>query len=331
MERRCGMHNVIYVPLEHIDQRYTVHLDNDIRSFLEIEKYDFITVYPESTDNRVLKEGMFLDAFATIRTKASQIYQIAALYEEGKVTNDTQFFFSDIWFPGIESLAYLNYFYKVTPRITGILHAGSFTDTDFVRDMERWAKNFEDVIFDICDTVFVASNFIRNDVIKKRMIAPHKIVVTSLPLDSNLNHLQGGFEKENIVVFNGRLCDEKQPHLFKELESWFKNHYSPSESWQFISTMEKGLSKKEYYHLLSRSKAVVSFALQENFGYGIAEAVKLGCVPIVPNRLVYPEIYEPQFRYNSIEECRELLLAAMDCAIQAPKLRSEFTFKTWFE
>ena len=49
--------------------------------------------------------------------------------------------------------------------------------------MERWAKNFEDIIFDISDTIFVASHFIKNDVIKKRIVNPNKLVVTHLPID----------------------------------------------------------------------------------------------------------------------------------------------------
>ncbi len=129
--------NLIYVPLEHIDKRYTSHLDRDITFYLKNENIDFIKVEAGHFDKKPLPKGMFLDAGTTIKTKSDQMFKIAELYENGKITDETTFFFSDLWFPGIESIAYLNYFYNVNPKITGIIHAGSFTDTDFVRDMER--------------------------------------------------------------------------------------------------------------------------------------------------------------------------------------------------
>ena len=41
---------------------------------------------------------------------------------------------SDLWHPGLpESIAYMNYFAKKDVKLRGLIHAGSFTDTDFVR------------------------------------------------------------------------------------------------------------------------------------------------------------------------------------------------------
>lgn len=321
------MSNYIYVPLEHIDKRYTIHLDKDIKSYLDAKAIEYIRVDPPKLSGE-LPKGMFLDAAGTIKTKSHQINMIAKLYEMRKVTNETTFFFSDLWFPGIESLAYLNYFYKVNPKITGIIHAGSFTDTDFVRDMERWAKNFEDIVFDISSKIYVASDFIKKDIIKKRIINPEKLKVTPLPLDSKLSEYYNT-EKENIVLFNGRICDEKQPWLFDKLKQEFS-----STEWKFISTQELNLSKDEYYKLLARSKAIVSFALQENFGYGIAEASYLGCVPIVPNRLVYPELYSEKYLYNNWEELTSKLVCAMTGSLISPQNSISInnnSIKTWFQ
>jgi glycosyltransferase involved in cell wall biosynthesis len=324
MERRFIMDNLVYIPIEHIDQRYTIHLDNDIENYLNKNNISYIKVNTPKLNPKPLN-GMFLDASSTIQTKSHQLKEIAKLYESGVITDSTTFFFSDLWFPGIESLAYLNYFFKVNPKITGIIHAGSFTDTDFVRDMERWAKNFEDIVFDISKKVFVASNFIKNDIIKKRIVNEDKIIVSGLPLDSSLDKYKTTVEKENIVIFNGRLCDEKQPDLFYKLKEYFKN-----ENWTFISTQEQNYSKDKYYKLLAKSRCVVSFALQENFGYGINEAVELGCIPILPNRLVYPEIYSNEFLYNDFNECCNILKKAMSGELKKPKPIFKNCFKTWF-
>jgi glycosyltransferase involved in cell wall biosynthesis len=49
----------------------------------------------------------------------------------------------------------------------------------------------------------------------------------------------------------------------------------------------------EYRALLSRADVVVSTAHQEFFGVSIAEAMAAGAVPLVPNRLAYPELLGP--------------------------------------
>ncbi|ACN14766.1 putative glycosyltransferase [Desulforapulum autotrophicum HRM2] len=49
-------------------------------------------------------------------------------------------------------------------------------------------------------------------------------------------------------------------------------------------------SKSVYFDWLSRGHIVVSTAIQENFGISVVEAVGMGCIPLLPDRLAYPEI-----------------------------------------
>jgi hypothetical protein len=316
---------IYYLPLEHLEMRYTTHLDRDIRKYLKDNNIQHTIIEPEKIDK--ITVGSFLDTGTTIMSKSKQIYCLAELYRQGKMQDDDVIFTTDLWFTGIESIAYLNYFYNKKTKLKGIIHAGSFTDTDFVRDMERWAKLFEDMIFDISDTIYVASDFIAKDIYKKRLISKDKIVVTGLPLDfEELNKYKNNSEKENIVIFNGRNVDEKQPWLFDELKNKFKNI-------KFINTQKENLSKRDYYKLLSKSKAVVSFALQENFGYGIQEAVYSGCIPIVPNRLVYKEQFDIKYRYNNFEDCINKVSLVFNNELKIPDLQfnnNNNIFTKWF-
>lgn len=325
------MAKIIYVPLEHIEGRYTVHMDRDIIEHLDNNNIPYVRIYPENAGMSSLPEGCFLNAAYTSKFKSLQMAMIAEMYERGEVDNDDVFFFSDIWFPGIENIAYMNYFHKVTAKITGVIHAGSFTDTDFVRDMERWAKNLEDIIFDISDKVFCASDFIKADIVKKRMVNPDKLIVTGLPVDySTLKHLDTSV-KHDRVVFNGRICDEKQPWLFDELERQVKNRLGRDDI-QFVKTQEMSLNKEEYYTLLAESKVVVSYALQENFGFGVAEAAYLGCTPVLPNRLVYPELYDKKYLFDRFEESVDMVCDAItNYQHEQTTLNVEACLQKWFE
>lgn len=51
----------------------------------------------------------------------------------------------------------------------------------------------------------------------------------------------------------------------------------------------------QYRELLLASDVVVSTARQEFFGMAVVEAMAAGCMPLLPNRLSYPELVPPQW------------------------------------
>jgi len=322
------MGKIVYLPLEHIESRYTVHMDRDILKYLDESGKEYIRIYPDIPSPQKMKAGSFLDAEFTIRFKATQLAEVAKLYREDIIDTGDIVWSSDLWHPGLpESIAYMNYFAKKDVKLRGLIHAGSFTDTDFVRDMERWAKNFEDTLFDIADEIYCGSDFIKNDIVKKRIINPDKLVPTGFPLDTkNLDKVKK-VEKENIVVFSGRNVDEKQPWLFKQMRDKLRDN-----NIEFINTLEHNFSKEEYYDLLAKSKVVISFALQENFGYSVQEAVYLGCTPILPNRLVYPEFYTEEYLYDTFEEACHMVSNVIYQDIKPPVVARDFqeSIERWF-
>lgn len=56
---------------------------------------------------------------------------------------------------------------------------------------------------------------------------------------------------------------------------------------------------QDYHDWLHAADIVVSTAEHEFQGLAVLEAVISGCLPLVPDRLVYPELYTEQFRYAS--------------------------------
>lgn len=318
---------MIYLPLEHIASRYTVHLDRDIRDYFKRHGVK-ATIYEPETICEGIREGhgSFLDADATVYRQLVQFARLVKDLAEGKVAPDETIWASDIWDFALLAVPYLNFFSGYRLKVRGFLHAGSFTDTDFVRQMERTYKGFEDSLLDFCDRIYVGSQFMKDDLLRKRFIPSDRLVVTGLPLDyEGFGKYRKDGPREPIVVFNGRNVDEKQPWLFDELAKRIDGA-------KFVNTQKEGLSKDAYYDLLGRATVVVSFALQENFGFGIQEAVALGCVPVVPDRLAYAEQFAHEYKYRSFPECVGMVKAALHGKLVPPSRENtnEKILDAWF-
>lgn len=70
-------------------------------------------------------------------------------------------------------------------------------------------------------------------------------------------------------------------------------------------------SRRDYLAWLNRGSVVISTAIQENFGISVVEAVRFGCLPLLPDRLSYPELMpvscHDQVLYSDQEELIEKL------------------------
>ena len=115
--------SLIYVPLEHLDNRYTKHLDRDISYFFMINDIDYIKIFPDIPSPTNFKSGSFLDSEFTIQFKSAQMQKIAKLYRDDVIKSGDTLFFSDLWFPGIESIAYMNYFAKKEMELVVLVFA----------------------------------------------------------------------------------------------------------------------------------------------------------------------------------------------------------------
>jgi glycosyltransferase involved in cell wall biosynthesis len=75
-------------------------------------------------------------------------------------------------------------------------------------------------------------------------------------------------------------------------------------------------TKQEYDDWLAQMDVVVSTADHEFFGIAVCEAIWAGAVPVLPNRLSYPELTVSDCLYNSLEEA-----AAMIEQLTDPRVR----------
>jgi glycosyltransferase involved in cell wall biosynthesis len=88
-------------------------------------------------------------------------------------------------------------------------------------------------------------------------------------------------------------------------------------------------SRDAYAALLASSDIAVSTAINEFFGIAMIEAAYAGCLPLVPDRLAYPELYPAHLRYRDVDA---LTARLRDCVLhrpapgQARSLAERFTF-----
>jgi glycosyltransferase involved in cell wall biosynthesis len=66
------------------------------------------------------------------------------------------------------------------------------------------------------------------------------------------------------------------------------------------------LDRDGYHRLLAAADVTVSTAEHETFGIAAVEAMAAGCVPLLPNRLSYPEIVPPEWHEAVLYEDGEL-------------------------
>ena len=93
-----------------------------------------------------------------------------------------------------------------------------------------------------------------------------------------------------------------QPPVFAEMHPRLTEHIG---EWGMVE------SDADYRQLLRQSHVVLTTALHEFQGMAVMEAVASGCVPVVPDRLSYPEFFPPAYRYASFPDDAERESAAI--------------------
>jgi glycosyltransferase involved in cell wall biosynthesis len=108
-----------------------------------------------------------------------------------------------------------------------------------------------------------------------------------------LRQLEQGSLDYELAVIGQQFRDA--PGAFAGIEQQFSHRLV-----QFGFVPERG----DYHQYLLNADIVLSTALHEFQGLAVLEAVAAGCIPVVPKRLAYPEIFSSRFCYatGSAEE-----------------------------
>ncbi|MCB9481505.1 MAG: DUF3524 domain-containing protein [Desulfobacteraceae bacterium] len=86
-------------------------------------------------------------------------------------------------------------------------------------------------------------------------------------------------------------------------------------------------NRDRYIRLLSMSDIALTTSFQENFGYSVIEAIRAGCVPLLPKRLSYPEIIPEKFHHMVLNKS----FSKMFKNLKEYLLNPELLKKEWVE
>ncbi len=294
---------IVWVPLEPLEERYTSQWARWFPDQFRKDDITFSTIHGLTLTSKV-EVGSVLDAYGTSYFKLTQLADIVQFIQKGIITSEDVLLFADLWFPGLEALEYISRLDGKRPFITGILHAGSWDPFDFTvrQGMRPWSHNLEQAWFQIYDLVFVATNYHKNLILQSHNVIPDKIVVTGLPFyPDEFTVPRENFKSDNdLVVFPHRLDPEKHPEIFDNIASKIP-------ALNFSKTAEHFTTKSNYYDELARARIAISCADQETFGYAMLEATALGCIPLVPDKLSYKELFPKEFRYRTQMELIDMV------------------------
>jgi glycosyltransferase involved in cell wall biosynthesis len=111
--------------------------------------------------------------------------------------------------------------------------------------------------------------------------------------------------KEEGISFQLIVCGEKTkkyPRVFDQLKEVFADE---------LIHFGYAASRKEYLELLRRATVLPVTSNQDFFGGSVVEGIAAGCIPVLPQRLAYPEHLPDQLKdeymANNDKEWYELL------------------------
>lgn len=291
MEKRT----VYLVDIENIPTRYSKQWRDWHVDLFSKNGFSVVNVgFPDEVVD--IKSNEFMSFIPSNEYKARQTQILSDYMSKEQIKSDDIVYFLDAWHPGVVSLAQMKIFYKHNFKVYGFFHAGSYDEYDILGKYKDKFQNFERFLYDCLDKCFFATKFSKYlflDVLNIDDASVNKCRVVGFLYKNTELH---STKKEKLIVFPHRIAPEKNPEYFDGLKSYFPDFH-------FIKTMEATAGdddkKQSYHNILAKAKYSVSFAHQETFGISMVESLLSGCIPIVPNRLSYKEIYPQMYRYNS--------------------------------
>lgn len=299
------IHNYIVIPIYYQGTpfednirsiKYSIKYNNFDIKFLKLPLVSKNKLHENFDDERYFKSQLIC---------ISQVINI--------LNRDSKILFLDFFNPGFDLIKYYCQLKNIKPKFGCLIHGSTFLNGDSYN--WNWLQNYELAWFNTYDSIYCPSEFLRKELHTfktKTKVYPFGIDGIKFPKPKT--------HKTFDVVFPHRLELDKGVDEFIEIVKEMKEI-----SFLITCPQEEDVISKNIYHTqlkkkknvsftygqnyeqhlksLSNCKIVLSCARQENFGYSILKSIKCGAIPVLPNRLCYPEMYDRFDLYKNRKEC----------------------------
>lgn len=172
----------------------------------------------------------------------------------------------------------------------------------------------------------------------KSMVMPAGFEPISTPSMKDFNHDDGTI----VLGWVARWENDKRPDYFLQLLAILQRRHvafelvllgaRPKRENESLQQIRKrysnqirhdGFSEHEHGRWLAEMDCVVSTADHEFFGIAVCEAIWAGAIPILPNRLSYPELTSAECLYDSLDEAATLIATIAKETVAQRKQRSD--------
>ena len=180
----------------------------------------------------------------------------------------------------------------------------NFHRTEFLTGMRTWMKRMPDhpplealnTVQDKSRVMYPGIRMGSTDEAREKV--PHLLWIGRHEYDKNISLLRDALQllpsdrpDFKLSIIGGQFPDEPSP--FQDIHQQFASNIL---HWGYLE------SRADYEQVLSSADYIVSTAIHEFFGIAVMEAAATGAIPILPDRLAYPELFDhaqhPQFFYK---------------------------------
>ena len=283
------MSRLIYVPQFPVPFRYNSWWFAEFTKVFK-KKYDEVTILGfnwlwQQTDANQYDPEMFSPINEAIKFETEQIND----YMKLNIKDDNTLFLADISFPGI----FCNVLYhKPCPKMFAFCHATSLNKYDYFTPMRKYKSKIEYQHAKLFDGIFFGSRYSVNKTKwDERKINCHVIYLPDSP-DDIIKPSENKSRSIDLVSVCRPSIQKINKRVEKKVEKALgkKIHREHAGSWE------------DYSELLANSKVLIISSKEDSYNYTILDAIKCGCVPMVPDKLCFPEILPSNYRYKSADD-----------------------------
>jgi len=284
------MSRLIYVPQYPAPMRYQEWWISEFTKEFKKE-YDEVIVLGfdwlwKNHHNGKYDSKMFSPINIAIRFETEQMNDYMTL----DIRDDDTLFLADISFSGTFcSVLY----HKPCPKMYAFCHATSLNAYDYFAPMRKHKRKIELAHARLFDAVFFGSYYsINKTKWSQKGINCHVVALPDSP-DSILKPIRLNNIRPIDLV---SVCRPSIQKVNKKLEKKVERALGKKIYREEVNTWN------DYNILLGNSKVMISSSKEDTFNLTILDAIKCGCVPMVPDSLCFPEILPDYWRYKDADD-----------------------------